>query len=162
MNSIYDRFIDALGRGTAWLSLLMAAVTLVVVVLRYVFNIGAIPLQELVVYMHAVLFMFGLAYTFKEDGHVRIDLIYSRFGPKRRAITNLIGHLIFFLPTAAVIGVLSIDYVIASWRVLEGSQEITGLPAVYLLKTLIPLTAFLLFLQAIAETIRSIAQLRIS
>ena len=149
-----DRFTDGLGRAIAWLTFAMMAMTVVVVMLRYGFDIGAIVLQESVVYMHGLAFMLGIAYTLKTDDHVRVDLIYSRRGARARRRINLFGHIVFLIPVCLAVLASSLGYVVASWRVLERSPEVGGIPAVYLLKSLIPLMALALLLQGIAEIIR--------
>ncbi len=149
-----DRLTEALGRAIAWLTFAMMAMTVVVVILRYGFDIGAIVLQESVVYMHGLAFMLGIAYTLKSDDHVSVDLIYSRLGPAARRRINLFGHIVFLVPVSLFILVSSLDYVAASWRVLERSPEVGGIPAVYLLKSLIPVMAVALLLQGVAEILR--------
>jgi TRAP-type mannitol/chloroaromatic compound transport system permease small subunit len=147
--------IDALStritQVVRWLALVMVLVTVAVVVLRYAFAIGAIPLQESVIYMHGVLFMLGIPYGVLQNTHVRVDIIYSRLNPRQQDWVDLAGHLLFLLPLAAFIFVTSLPYVAASWRVLEGSAEVGGLPAIFILKTLIPTMAALLFLQGLSE-----------
>ena len=142
-----DRFVDAVGRAAAWLNVGMVAATCVVVTLRYAFDTGAIFLQESVVYLHGFAFLLGLSYALKHDAHVRVDVFYSRFKPSVRAGVNLVGHLLLLLPLAVVIVVTSWGYVAESWAVLEGSAEVGGVPAVFLLKTAIPASAALLFVQ---------------
>ena len=153
-----ERAIDAVGRGVAWLNLGMVAVTCVVVALRYVFDTGAIFLQESVVYLHGAALLAGLSYALKHDAHVRVDVLYSRLAPRSRVWVNVLGHALFLAPLAVAIVVLSWGYVVDSWAVLEGSQEVGGVPAVFLLKTLIPLAAFLLLLQAGALVARGIRE----
>lgn len=154
MNPIIET-IDALNqwlaRGIRWLALAMVLATVMIVVLRYVFEVGAIPLQESVMYMHGLLFLLGIPYGINKDTHVRVDILYARLNSKQQALINLTGHLIFLLPIGLFILVTSWPYTVASWRVLEGSSEVGGLPAIFLLKTLIPATALLISLQAISE-----------
>ena len=138
----------------------MVVITCAVVVLRYVFDTGAIALQESVTYMHSLVFMVGLSYALKHDGHVRVDLLFARLSKRARMKINLIGHLSFLLPVCLVIAVESFDYVTRSWAIFEVSPEVGGIPAVYLLKTLIPLSALLLLAQAIFEAIRTYRILR--
>ncbi len=138
----------------------MVAATLIIVVLRYAFSQGAIVLQEGVMYLHAVVFMLGIPYALKEDAHVRVDLLYSRLRPRGRALVDLVGHLLALLPVAAAMVIYSHGYVASSWRILEGSSEVGGIPGVFLLKTLIPLTALLLIVQGVGEIGRCLAQLR--
>jgi TRAP-type mannitol/chloroaromatic compound transport system permease small subunit len=151
---VIDTFTDGLGRAVAWLLPAMVAGTLVVVLLRYAANQGAIVLQESVLYLHGVVFMLGIPYALKADVHVRVDLIYSRLGPRGRAIVDLLGHLLFLVPVAVAMIVYSHGYVANSWRIFEGSSEVGGIPGIFLLKTLIPLTAGLLLLQGLAEIVR--------
>ena len=145
-----ERCVDAVGRAAAWLNLGMVAVTCVVVALRYVFDAGAIFLQESVVYMHGAAFLVGLSFALKHDAHVRVDVFYSRLSPRGRAGVNLAGHLLLLMPLAATVLGASWGYAVESWAVLEGSQEVDGVPAVFALKTLIPVSAALLLAQGAA------------
>lgn len=160
MTRLLEQAIEWIGRCVAWLVIAMALVMVAVVVKRYIFLEGAIVLQESVVYMHAIVFMFGLSYALKHDAHVRVDLIYSRLSERRKIVVNLIGHLIFLTPMSLVIAGYSLEYVVASWRVFEGSQEVGGIPAVFLLKTVIPVSAVLLLVQSLLEILRCINEIR--
>ncbi|MCW8829505.1 MAG: TRAP transporter small permease subunit [Gammaproteobacteria bacterium] len=144
------------GRLIAWLTLGMVAVTFAVVVLRYLFDIGWIALQESVTYMHALVFMLGAAYTLRHDGHVRVDIFYQRFGPRGKAWVDLFGTLLLLLPVTLFIAWASWDYVSSAWALKEGSPEAGGIPGVYLLKTAIPLMALLLTLQGLSLALRSL------
>ena len=155
-----DRTIDAIGRGAAWLNIGMVAATGVVVVLRYVFDVGAIFLQESVVYLHGVAFLLGLSYALQHDDHVRVDVLYARLGDRAKTLINVLGHVLFLLPLCVTIAVASTPYAVRSWAVLEGSPEVGGVPAVFLLKTLIPVAAVLLFVQAAALAVRGLRRLR--
>lgn len=155
-----QKSLDFLGRSVSWLVFAMAGLTFVVVVMRYLFGLGTVFPQELVAYMHALVFMFGLSYTLRHDAHVRVDLLYSRLDEKNRARINLLGHLIFLIPVACTIGIGSLDYVLDSWKILERSAEVRGLPAVYLLKTIIPVSALLLVLQSLLDLRSYVKELR--
>lgn len=147
------------GKGVAWLTLVMMLLTCLIVVLRYGLGIGSIALQESVLYMHALVFMLGAAYTFKDDEHVRVDVLYREFSPRKKAWVNILGGVFFLIPFCAYTAYMSIDYVAASWRVLETSQEPGGLPFVYLLKTLIPIMMALLIIQGIADILKNVGVL---
>lgn len=144
------------GRGVAWLTAGMVAVTFTVVVLRYLFDLGWIALQESITYLHALVFMVGAAYTLKHDGHVRVDILYRRFGPRGQAVVDLAGTLLLLLPVCAFILLSSWEYVAESWARQEGSPEAGGLPGVFLLKTVIPVMAVLLALQGVSLALRSL------
>src|SRR3546814_739209 len=112
-------------------------------------------MQESVWYLHGLLFMLGAGYTLLNDGHVRIDIFYRTASPRRKAWIDLLGVLIFLTPVCVVTWIFSWSYVINAWRVLEGSMEAAGLPAVFLLKTVIWVFVVLLFLQGVAMALRS-------
>jgi len=138
----------------------MAFVTVLIVVLRYAFSQGAIVLQESVIYMHALVVMLGIPYALKEDRHVRVDLIYARLTERSRIYIDVIGHLICLVPVCVCVVYFSASYVLSSWRVLEGSPEVGGIPGMFLLKSLIPIMAASLLVQGLAEAARGILRIR--
>ena len=150
-----DSFSERTGRAIAWLTLAMVLVMALIVLLRYVFQIGSIALQESVMYLNALIFAFGAAYTLKQQGHVRVDVFYNRLGERRQALVDMLGGVCFLFLTAGFILWSSWDYVAVSWRVRESSAESSGLPFVYLLKTTILVLAVLLIAQGIAELLKS-------
>ena len=150
-----DRLNAAIGRTVAWACLLVVVVQFTVVVMRYMFGLGSIWLTETIIYGHATLFMLASAWTLREGGHVRVDIFYADAGPRRRALVDLCGALLLLLPLMLLLLYFSLPYVARSWAILEISRETSGLPAVYLLKTLIPLFAVLMALQGIAQAIRA-------
>ncbi len=135
----------------AWLTLAMAVAVAAIVLLRYALAQNTIQIQEAVSYGHGLVLMLGMAYTLKENGHVRVDILYSGRSPRWRALVDLFGHLFLLLPVAGLVLVTSLPYAASAWRILEGSSEVGGLPGVFLLKTLIPLMAVLLLLQGLSE-----------
>ncbi len=153
---LIDQLSEWTGRTIAWLILGMVIVTFAVVLLRYLFNIGWIAMQESITYMHALVFMLGAAYTLRHDGHVRVDIFYQKFSPKGRAWVDLIGTLLLLLPVTLLIAWISWEYVADSWELKERSREAGGIPGVYLLKTAIPLMALLLVLQGVSLALRSL------
>lgn len=152
----FEAFIDWSGRTVSWLSLFLVLVTFIVVVLRYVFDSGSIALQEVTTYLHATVFLIGMAYTLQQDAHVRVDIFYARFSAQTKAWVNLSGSLFLLLPFMLFISWISWEYIADSWSVFEGSREAGGLPGVFLLKSLILLMTFLLSLQAFTQVARNI------
>jgi TRAP-type mannitol/chloroaromatic compound transport system permease small subunit len=155
------RLSELTGAGIAWLTILMVVGTFVVVVLRYVFDLGWIWMQESVTWMHAAVFMLGAAYTLKRDEHVRVDIFYSRMSRRQQAIVDLLGTLLFLLPVSVFLFAASWGYVHSSWSIHEASREAGGLPYPFvpILKTFIPLTAVLLLLQATADFLTNVLTL---
>ena len=141
------------GRAIAWLTLFMVLVTFVVVVLRYLFAVGWIWMQESITWMHAAVFMLGAAYTLGRDEHVRVDIFYRKMSPRSQALVGIAGAVLFLIPVCLFIGLSSLEYVANSWSVKETSREAGGLPYPFvpILKSLIPLTALLVILQAAAN-----------
>lgn len=154
-----DRVNTTVGRAASWCALAIVAVGFVVVLLRYVFGIGSIWLQESILYAHAALFLLAAAWTLKEGGHVRVDVFYSTASPRVKAWIDILGVLLLLLPFCIAIVWFSVPYVARSWAILERSRETSGLPLVFLLKTLIPLFALMLGAQGLSQAIKSIAML---
>jgi TRAP-type mannitol/chloroaromatic compound transport system permease small subunit len=153
--SAIERAIAAIGRAAAWCCLYVVVVEFAVVIMRYALGAGSIKLQESVVYAHAGLFMLAAAWTLQVDGHVRVDIFYAQARPRTRALIDLVGAVVFLLPFATVLVLLSVPYAERSWVIFESSREASGLPFVYLLKTLIPLFALLIGLQGVAQAIHA-------
>jgi TRAP-type mannitol/chloroaromatic compound transport system permease small subunit len=150
-----DRLNEMIGRGAAWFALAMVLLQFVVVLMRYVFGVGSIMMQEGVIYLHAALFLCGAGYTLLHGGHVRVDIFYRDASPRRKALVDLMGTVFFLLPVCAIIVWAALPYVEQSWGVLEGSKETSGIPAVFALKSLILLFAALMALQGVSLALRS-------
>ena len=159
LSTALARVAESVGNTAAWLALALVLVTFAVVVLRYLFQVGWIAMQESILYLHASLFLLGAAYTLKKDGHVRVDIFYRGFTARRKALVDLLGSLFLLLPVCSFLLWVSWDYVASAWALREGSPESGGLPFVYLLKTLIPLAALLLILQGVSQALASLGTL---
>ena len=154
-----DRLTAALGRAAAWLALAIVLVQFGLVVARYVFSAGSVPVTESVIYGQALLVTLTAAWTLAAGGHVRVDIFYADASPRRRALVDLVGTLLLLLPFMLTLLWLSVPYAARSWAILERSQETGGLPLVFVLKTLIPVFALLMALQGIAQAARAAAVL---
>jgi TRAP-type mannitol/chloroaromatic compound transport system permease small subunit len=154
-----DVLIATIARAAAWCLLAMVIVQVVVVLMRYVLGVGSLWLQETIIYAHATLFMLAAAWTLQQGGHVRVDIFYADAPPRRKALVDLAGTLVLLWPFAIALMALSLPYVARSWAILERSRETSGLPLVFLLKTLIPLFALLLGLQGASQAIRALTVL---
>lgn len=154
-----DGLSEVVGRSIAWLVLLMMVVQFAIVVMRYAFSIHSTVMQESVMYMHAMVFMLGAAWTLRHDGHVRVDIFYRKMSDRGRAWVDLLGTLFLLFPIILFIAYMSFGYVLNSWIIMERSPD-GGIPAVYLLKSLILVMMALLLLQGIAEVMRQILILR--
>ena len=148
---LIDQTNEYIGRAVSWLALILVLTQFLVVVLRYVFGISFVSMQESLIYLHASLFMAAAAYTLKHDGHVRVDIFYRGASERFKAWVDLAGGLFFLLPVMGVVWYEGWPYVSASWAIHEGSTETSGIQAVFLLKTLILVFAALMALQGIAK-----------
>ena len=145
-----DTLNEWVGRSVAWLTLGCVLTCFAVVVLRYAFGIGFPWLQELYVWQHAAVFMVGAGYTMLHRGHVNVDVLYGRIGPRRQAWIDILGTLLFLFPWLAVLAWTSAPFVLSSWSVREASSTAGGMPALYLLKSVLWVFCALLFLQGLA------------
>lgn len=151
-----DRITEVIGKSLSMLSILMVIVTFSIVVARYVFDTGSIAVQESIIYMNALLFMLCAGFTLKHNGHVRVDVFYSKASPRYKAWADLAGTLCLLMPVSIFLFVICFDYVSAAWAIHETSGEAGGLPYVYLLKSLMLGMCIVLILQGSAEIIRNL------
>lgn len=140
----------------------MVIVTFVVVIMRYAFDAGFIWVQESVVWMHAVVFMLGAAYTLQAEEHVRVDVVYRTMSERRRAWVDLVGVIIFLLPVCLFLGWNSFDFVTQSWSLRESSRESGGLPYPFvpMLKSVLLLMPLSVALQGLSLALKSLKTLR--
>jgi TRAP-type mannitol/chloroaromatic compound transport system permease small subunit len=153
---LIDRINEFFGQILAWLALLLVLNVFMVVVLRYLFSSGDVWMQETYIWMHAFVFMLGAGFTLLHDGHVRIDLIYSGASDRYKAFVNFFGSIFLAAPVLWLIYARGMDFFYRSFSRLETSPEAGGLPALYILKGVIPALAIFLGLQVFSMAIRSL------
>lgn len=160
--NLFDRISIVTGRLASWLTLIMVLVTFVIVVMRYVFDAGAVWLQESVIWMHAVVFMVGAAYTLQQEEHVRVDIFYRDMSARRRACVDLLGVLLFLFPVCLFLAIKAWDFVAVSWQLREGSREPGGLPYPFvpLLKSVLLVMPLALALQGMSMLLRAVPKVR--
>ena len=156
MNAIarFVRHVDCLndhvGRAVSWLTLGMVLITFVVAIMRYVFSIGFVWMQESYVWLHGTVFMAAAGYTLLHDGHVRVDIFYRPASDRYKALVDLFGSLFLLVPVVSMVFWVSWPYVASSWHDLEGSREAGGLEGLFLLKTVILVYCALIGLQGLS------------
>ena len=156
---LIDSLNERVGRFVSWLVLALVLITFCIVILRYLFDLSWVMMQESIVYLHGLIFMLGAAYTLKHEGHVRVDIVYQRCTPSIKAWIDLLGTVFLLLPVAGFILWSSWEYVMNSWDILEASRNSGGLPFVYLLKTCLLLMSTLLILQGLSLLMAKIVYL---
>ncbi len=159
---LLDRISIITGRAISWMTLIMVVTTFVIVVMRYVFDAGFIWLQESVIWMHALVFMMGAAYTLQQKGHVRVDIFYRELSATRRAWIDIVGCMLFLLPLCAFLAYQAYDFVAVSWSLREASREAGGLPypLIPMLKSMVLLMPVAVALQGLALMLHSFAIVR--
>ncbi len=160
MIDLLDKINRVTGQLVRWLVLFMMCVQFVIVLLRYVFGVSSIAMNESVLYMHATLFMLGAGYTLLMDEHVRVDILYSRMSARGKALINLFGHLLLLIPAISVLLYWSWPTVRNAWSIYEGAISVGGIPASFLLKTLIPAFCLLLLAQSVSCLLKSLHLLK--
>ena len=107
-------------------------------------------------YLFSIVFILGFAYVMRRNENVRVDFLYTRWSPKRKALVNLVGHVLFLIPFC-IMGIwVSLPFVSLSWRIREVSPDPGGL-ARYPIKTMLVIAFALLLLQSISEVIKHLA-----
>ena len=160
LSRVVDAVNDRVGRSVRLLTLLLVLVTTADIVMRYLFRTSFVFVQEAEWHIFAVLFLLAAGYAHLKKDHVRVDIIYARQSDRTKAVTNLIGGLLFLFPTCFLLINSSIPFVVASVGVLEGSPDPGGLPGRFVLKAVIPVGFLLLALQGVSELIKDFDALR--
>jgi TRAP-type mannitol/chloroaromatic compound transport system permease small subunit len=150
-----DAFQDRWGRGVSWLMLLMVLVVFFDVIMRYVFSKSSVFTQELEWHLFGLVYLLGAGYTMLYDEHVRVDILYSRWSPRKKAWSDFVLYLIFFYPSAFMVMITAWPFVRDSFRVSEGSPDPGGIPYRFLLKSVIIVGFAILTLQAVSQTIKN-------
>jgi len=156
LEEFFDRFSDLMGWIAGILNLAMLLNVFYDSIMRYFFSSGSIALQEMEWHLFAVVFLFGIAYALKEDGHVRVDVLYDRFSPRWKAIVNIGGTFLLLLPLSVLVIEGSVWYVQEAFNSGEVSGDPGGLPYRWLIKVVIPASFVFLIVSATGFVIRNI------
>ncbi|NPA24675.1 MAG: TRAP transporter small permease subunit [Deltaproteobacteria bacterium] len=156
VSQIIDSFTDKIGLIVAWLTTILVLNVFYDVIMRYAFHHGNIAVQEMEWHIFSVIFLIGAAYTLKEDGHVRVDIIYTKLSNKQKAWIDFLGTFVFLIPFCIIVIYASLNFIEASWAVREVSPDPGGLPGRYVLKAMIPLGFLLLIIQGISQAIKNL------
>jgi len=149
------RFSQATGKLVAWMTIAMVVFSAINLIASWLFNTSWIWVRESITWMHGINFLLAAAYTLNHQGHVRVDIFYSKMTEKQQAVVDFLGTLLLMLPTSIFIAWASWPAFLLSWRVSEVSSEAGGLPALYLLKGLLLLMPLFLAIESINQLIKS-------
>lgn len=139
----YTRYLENITVGLLLLTIFNVFID---VVLRYVFNNASIALQELEWHLFSAMFLLGIAYTLQCDAHVRVDVIYAKFKPKKQALINLIGLAIFVMPISLLISYYGLDFAYQSFLLNEQSSDPGGLMYRFIIKSMISISFVLVII----------------
>tara|TARA_B100001059_G_scaffold234699_1_gene277958 strand:+ start:2150 stop:2770 length:621 start_codon:yes stop_codon:yes gene_type:complete len=157
--SYLNKFVQRIAETTAWLNVVLIFIILLQVVLRYGFHRGLVPLEELMWHLYCIAFMFGMAYAMTTDSHIRVDLVHINLPKKIQHIFEILGILFLLLPVLIILFDHSFDWLARSYSNDEGSQNPTGLPNRWIIKSVIPLTMILMMIAALARLIEEFISL---
>jgi len=156
LEKTFDKIADYIGNLTSALMVLMMLNVFYDVVMRYFFNSGSIAMQEMEWHLFSVVILLGVSYTLKEDGHVRVDLIYDNLSDKKKAIINLVGTFVFLIPFSMLILYGSIGFVQEAYQTGEISGDPGGLTHRWIIKAFVPASMGLLIFVAIGFLVKNI------
>lgn len=151
-----DKFIRWFCHIFCWCNAVLIGCIILQVVLRYGFNNSLIVLEELQWHLYAIGVMFGVSYAQINNAHIRVDILHARFSDTTKRCIDIFGIMFFILPFCFVVIDQSLDFVADSWRVNESSDAPLGLPARWLIKSVIPLSFILLTLASVSRLIRDV------
>lgn len=163
MNFLHNalrKIIDTMGYMCVILMLLMVANVFYDVLMRYFFNDVSIGMQELEWHLFAAMFMFGIGYTLKEDGHVRVDIFYEKWLPHTQAKMDILAALVFALPIAVIVMYYGYSYALDAYQMNEGSPDPGGLPYRWIIRSVIPLSNLFLILCIFYTILENILKLK--
>jgi TRAP-type mannitol/chloroaromatic compound transport system permease small subunit len=164
ISNIIDNCTERIGRFTSWLVLVMIVLGVWNVIGRYLGRISGNNFTsnayiESQWYIFDLVFLLGAAYTLKHNEHVRVDIFYSNWPPRRKALADLVGTVFFLIPFCIITIAFSWDAVVASWLIKEASSDPGGLPR-YPIKAMIIVGFVLLIFQGISQAIKNLAILQ--
>jgi TRAP-type mannitol/chloroaromatic compound transport system permease small subunit len=151
-----SRLNGLLGRIFAWFSLAIVLICFSVVVMRYGFRTGSVPMQDLYVWLNGAMFMGIAGYTLLRNGHVRVDIFYREASLRTKAIVDMAGTLVFTLPFVVVVTLWALPYVQRSWGLREGSANMGGMPGLFVLKSFLLVFTAVVALQGLAMFLRGL------
>jgi TRAP-type mannitol/chloroaromatic compound transport system permease small subunit len=150
-----DAFQERVGRGVSWFMLALVLVVFTDVVFRYLFSRSFVFVQELEWHLFGLVYLLAAGYTMLHNEHVRVDILYARLSPRRKAWMDFILLWVFFFPSCLLVLYTTWPFVRNSFMVNEGSPDPGGIPARWVIKSMILVGFALLVLQGIAEAIKT-------
>ena len=152
----FNKFSDIIGMIAATLLILMLINVFYDAIMRYLFKSGSIAMQEMEWHLFAIVFLIGIAYTLKEDAHVRVDIVYDHLSTRTRALINIFGAFTLLIPLCWLIITGSFGFVMEAYEFSEISGDPGGLTHRYLIKAVIPGSFVLILISAAGFVLQNI------
>lgn len=152
---LIDAFTTWIGRALAWLVAPLVLIVTYEVVARYLFRAPTAWAYDLTYMLYGAIFMLGAAYALRCGAHIRTDVFWHRFPPRRQGLIDLIAYLLLFFPSLAMLGLTSLDDAVHAFRLAERSEQTAWRPLLWPLKAVVPAAAALLLVQGISEALKS-------
>ena len=156
--SFLTSIVTTITTKTAWINMLVMFTILIQVTLRYGFHAGEAWVDEFIWHLYAF-FMFGLSYAITTDSHIRVDIVHMKFTKKKQRIIEVLGIVFLIMPFTIIIFDHSIGWVHHSFMANEFSENTTGLPYRWVVKSLLPISLVLIFIASLSELIKNIVLL---
>ena len=142
---------QSIGKLFSYFLPIIVILVIYIAISRYIFGVGRADLQELALYLHALVFLGCAGWALTDEEHVRVDILFKDKSESYKRLVNTLGLVFFVLPVVFIISFYSIDFIKLSWLLRESSTEPGGLKTVYLHKTIILLFPLVLFLAAVKQ-----------
>ena len=156
--SFLTSIVTTITTKTAWINMLVMFTILIQVTLRYGFHAGEAWVDEFIWHLYAF-FMFGLSYAITTDSHIRVDIVHMKFTKKKQRIIEVLGIVFLIMPFTIIIFEHSVGWVHHSFMANEFSENTTGLPYRWVVKSLLPISLVLIFIASLSELIKNIVLL---
>lgn len=157
--ALITRFSIGVGYFSAALFLLLVANVFYDVIMRYALNDVSIGMQELEWHLYSMIFLFGVAYALQADGHVRVDVLYEKAGPRRQALVDIFGTIVFLWPFCFLVADYGIDFAREAYEINEMSGDPGGLPYRWIIKAMIPVSFGCVLISSLGFLLHAINQL---
>jgi len=159
ISNVLEAIVDAFGRFFSWSWIILLALVVANVFLRYFFDTTFVALEELQWHLYSIGFMIALSYAVVKDGHVRVDVLAEQLSARKRAWIEMLGMTLLLMPFCVLILIYAYPFVERSYLINEVSGAPGGLPMRWLIKSVILIGFVLLLMSAVARALRALSLL---
>lgn len=157
---VIDSISEWVGKTARWFVVALVLVVTYGIIKRHVFNAPELWPYEVAIMLGAAVWILGLSYVHRYDGHVRVDVIYSRLSPRLRGIIDVIGSILSFFPIFILVVYVSANWAWDAWVTDERMAETGWYPPAAPLRTVVMLGFLFFALQGVPQFVRALHLLR--